>query len=403
MKSRLSILFICFVLSVSLTACEGVENIDIMSEATEDNSDVTSTLEESNTEEDSTVDSGTETTVGDVSSAEDTDYEHERVGFSQSGCGLIAEDDKGNIYYRSELDNWYLYKSKADGSAKTKICEDVADDINVLDDYIYYTNYKDNFNVYRIKTDGTERQKLVDTYCSGLRVTENYMYLCLRDEKNTSHVYRANLDGSNLELLISGMDIGTYYKGVLYLTDNEALYSYDLKTRERIMLLRKFTHYISADDDGVYFWLPNQGQYSKIDKEGKISVLQRGGSYYAKHKDKLYYVGYSKDGQFSECIYYLDLKTGKEVKLFQFSDEYYDRYGKNIGLTKQDIRAGKVDEKFLNEDNEIEGMADAPGTLHVIGDAAFMRAVFRECMDENRGKWDCLLKFYDDGGYEVFD
>ncbi len=385
------IVSLCFcLLIISFTACKNTNNLNKSSKKSllSSSTKIKTTMIESKTTK--------------VLSENSIDFENERLAFEQSIPSIIVGDGKGAVYYRSEMDNWCLYKAKIDGSDKIKICDDVADKINVLDDYIYYTNFKDNFNVYRIKTDGSDRQKLIDTYCANLLVTENYMYMCLRDEKNNSNIYRSKLDGSNLELLISGMSLRTYYNGVIYCDDVDNLYSFDLRNRELKKIVEEYTYYVSADDNGIYFWQPNKGEYCMLDKNGEIKTLVKGGDYFTKYRDKVYFVAYSKDERYADCIYYKDLKSGTEKKLYEFSDQYYDLEGKDIAVTKADYIFGKVDEKYLDENGELNALNDTPGLLSVVDGVLFSRATFRENI-ENRRVWECWLKVLDDGKHEVFD
>ncbi len=389
MKSKFIAISLCLIMII-LSGCQSNSN---NTKASDNNS-----VESSSKNEASKTDDDNENI--------DIDYENEKLGFNSSGDAcLMAGDGKGNVYFRSELDSWFLYKAKMDGTGKTKICEDAPDEINILDDYIYYTNFRDDFNVYRIKTDGTGREKLINRYCSDLLVTENYMYMGLRDEKNESYVYRANLDGSNLELLISGMGLSTYYNGIIYCSDAQNLYSYDLRDSELKKIIDEYTHNVSVDDKGIYFWLPDKNEYCMINKNGEITTIIKGlPQMYCKYGDRVYYNGYSKDDKKSECIYYTDLKTGNEVMLYEFSNQCYDRDGNIIELTKQDIRSGNFDEKkYLNEDGELDDvMSDRYGLMYVVDGVFFTRAVFRE-NKINGNSWDCLLKISDDGTYQIFD
>ncbi len=335
----------------------------------------------------------------DASEHEKIDYNKERL----ASRGMIVGDDKGNIYYRSEMDDWHLYKAKINGNEKIKICDDVADKINVLDDYIYYTNYNDNFKVYRIKVDGTGREKIIDSYCSELIVTDLDIYLSLRDEKNESTIYRANLDGSNLELLVENIELSAYYKGVIYGSDVEHLYSFDLRTKKKNMLVEEYTYYVSASDEGIYFLKPDTNEYVFMDKKGNVNLILQGlYDFYFKDKNRVYYTGYSADGKNSDCIYYTDLETGKQVLLYEFLNQCYDLDGNKIDLTKQDIRKGHVDDKYKNEDGEMNVMSDSPGILCVVDGNVFTRATFGENI-KSRRTWECLLKISEDGRYEIFD
>lgn len=157
------------------------------------------------------------------------------------------------------------------------------------------------------------------------------------------------------------------------------------------------------DDKGIYFWKPDKNEYVFINKTGKVNIILKGlYDHYCKYEDKVYYKGYSKDGKKSECVYYIDLETDKEVMLYEFSNQCYDNDGNKIELTKQDIRLGNIDKKYINDDGELNVMSDSPGLLYVVEGVVFTRATFGENI-ENRNSWECLLKILGNGKYEIFD
>ena len=63
-----------------------------------------------------------------------------------------------SIYFSNNSDSYKLYKSDLGGLLISKICDDNAIIISVIDDWLYYYTGK---HLYRIKQDGTGRQ-LVD-------------------------------------------------------------------------------------------------------------------------------------------------------------------------------------------------------------------------------------------------
>lgn len=60
------------------------------------------------------------------------------------------------IYYSNHSDKHKLYKTKKDGTGKTKLNDDYIFHINLVGDWVYYSNGE--YELYKIKTDGTERQ-----------------------------------------------------------------------------------------------------------------------------------------------------------------------------------------------------------------------------------------------------
>ena len=138
---------------------------------------------------------------GPAQGIEETDSGAEKLGFRGGNIGtmgLMAGDGEGWVYYRSEADNWNLYKARLDGSEKTRLAEDCPACINVLGGWVYYCNYFDGLSLYRVRTDGTGRERLVEGTCDNLYAAGGGLYFDRRDETNRSHVYRCDLDGGNL-------------------------------------------------------------------------------------------------------------------------------------------------------------------------------------------------------------
>ncbi len=168
----------------------------------------------------------------------------EQLGFEGgniSAGGLVCRGNDGNIYYRSESDDWKLYKAKPDGSEKTKISDRIPSCINVLDDWVYFLDYRDNFSIYKVRTNGTEETKLVDGCCGNLYVADSGIYFDMRDEQNISHVYRADLDGRNMTTLFQNASLMYYYKGKIYLGSAQ-LGVYDIETGDEKILAQTYIY-----------------------------------------------------------------------------------------------------------------------------------------------------------------
>lgn len=100
------------------------------------------------------------------------------------------------IYYRNGSDGDKLYKVKNDGSEKTKLDDDRAININVVDDWVYYSNYSDYYGIYKIKTDGTERTKLSEDMTTELSVVGDWIYYN-NDWQKGCRLYKIRTDGTD--------------------------------------------------------------------------------------------------------------------------------------------------------------------------------------------------------------
>lgn len=325
------------------------------------------------------------------------------IGGNIAAGGLMAGDGNGWVYYRSEADNWKLYKAKLDGTEKTMICADCPSWINVLDGWVYYSNYRDNFSIYRIRTDGTERHKLIDGYCCNLYVADSGIYFDMRDQNNSAQVYHMELDGSTPELLVVDMSVAAYYNGVIYCNSTSKLCTYDIQTHTLSDIYNKYTYNVSVDATGIYFWAPDEGLFYHMNyKSSQVNVLVKGGDFFNFTKGKLYYWGYGVNN--CECIKCLNVKSGTTSVVLSLSDQYFDASGNLLGVTTAQVRDGKVKLDESNSDNDkdqFNGACETSEYTYVVEDRAFSRGVLRESL-LNTGRLDCWI-LYNNGGGVVWD
>ncbi len=114
--------------------------------------------------------------------------------YSQEDCFII---DENWVFYINGKDN-YLYKCRADGTAKTRLNNQLTGNIIKHDGYIYYGFYK---NISRVKLDGTGDQVIFETdgVTKGLTLFDNQLYYqngsVVRNEGD-HYIYKINLDGT---------------------------------------------------------------------------------------------------------------------------------------------------------------------------------------------------------------
>lgn len=119
------------------------------------------------------------------------------------GKDLCIED--GYIYYSNLDDEKKLYRMRADGSEKEKICEDSAGSINVSGEWIYYLNWNEDWHAYCIKNDGSGRKKLFERTSYGFNIVGEWVYFCSREDpedfRAPDEIFRMKLEGTELEKL----------------------------------------------------------------------------------------------------------------------------------------------------------------------------------------------------------
>jgi hypothetical protein len=336
----------------------------------------------------------------------------ERLGFSGGNIGaggLVCSGDDGYIYYRSERDGWRLYRARPDGSDKAKVRDRIGHNINVLDGWVYFLDYHEGFPIYRIRTDGTEETKLVDGYCNNLYVADSGMYFDMRDESNFSHIYRADLDGSNMTLLFSGASLMYYYNGRIFLGAGQ-LGVYEIETGMERILADTYIANVSVDDSGIFFWAYDEGEFRRMDLEGgNESVILRGGDFFNYTDGYLYYMGISENAN-GPChvINRLDLGTGETVTLYEALNELFDIGGNLIGVTLKQFNDGDFNSDVFEFNAQGEmvlkggdgALSESVGYVYVAGEYVFMRANLREALLLN-GSFDNIVRL--DGGITIWD
>lgn len=112
------------------------------------------------------------------------------------------------IYYIDPDNQSSIYKVKTDGTGKTKVTMDSANQFIVVEDWIYYIS---PVGIYRIKTDGSEQRPIIDgSIRSILFVKDNYIYYSNIDAKATGtqpddycSIYKVKFDGSGRSKIIT--------------------------------------------------------------------------------------------------------------------------------------------------------------------------------------------------------
>lgn len=128
--------------------------------------------------------------------------------------GYVAFDG-AYVYYSNPVNGGKLSKANVDGSGVTKINDDQALFINVINGWIYYCNFSDNGAVYKVKTDGTGRIKLTTDKAQYLYVYNNKLYYL--NENDGYKLYSMNIDGTNRTAFIQDMPLFiNFYNQYIY-------------------------------------------------------------------------------------------------------------------------------------------------------------------------------------------
>ena len=210
--------------------------------------------------------------------------------------GLFAEDAEwiyfcptGRLYspwddtFENALDRAaneeYLYKIRKDGIGRTKLCNDKAKCINVVDEWVYYTNENDNSNIYKIRTDGTSRTKIDNEPSFAVNVVDSWIYYFC-----SSGIYKIRIDGTGRTKLTTDapsyqstmcVDNGWIYY-TSYSVDDYSHYLYKIRidgTGRTKLTTDNDISYIHVFDNWIYYKNYYGISAIKIDGTNKREIM----------------------------------------------------------------------------------------------------------------------------------
>lgn len=159
------------------------------------------------------------------------------------------------IYYANLTDNYRVYKIKTDGTGKTKVISDKTGDINIIGDWIYYANDDDNLRLYKIKTDGTGRVKLGDDQATFLDVINQTIYYTNVDDD--FKLYKINTDGTGREKLVdesvSRIYVADWFIYYVDFTENRNLYRVNFDGTNKTLISKESMKFPNFVGDWVYY------------------------------------------------------------------------------------------------------------------------------------------------------
>ncbi len=83
----------------------------------------------------------------------------------------------GYYYYVSQMDHYYLYRIREDGSEPQCLVQAHAGSVCVQDDEVFFINQTDGYGIYRVKTDGSGLTRLCNKG-KRLQISAEYVYFC---------------------------------------------------------------------------------------------------------------------------------------------------------------------------------------------------------------------------------
>lgn len=191
------------------------------------------------------------------------------------GDSMVYAD--GWYYYCSQLDHYYLYRAREDGTEQTLLAKVMTENIYVDGDTVYFLNRNDDMTLYQVGTDGSGLCRLSDISLPYLKVWGDYFYFSRAGEDSAAGLYRMKKDGSGLELLIEGhvLQFVTDGERLTYiLSDKEAckylLYRADRNGENRSAIRELSSEKISRSDMQL---TPDFLYYAQKDETGRLYRL----------------------------------------------------------------------------------------------------------------------------------
>ena len=183
------------------------------------------------------------------------------------------------IYYKNFSENGMLYKMKEDGKNKTRLTNNIASYINIIDDFIYYVSCN---GIYKVRTDGTGNMKIRDfkddnkyktnTKFKDVSIYKNEFYNLYAIGKRLYFIdstrapiddgYKIlisiDTDGKNERLHETGTNVEGFitYKGFIYYWGSfhvGGLYKMKLDDTNKVALTKSFITNVSLLKNQFYF------------------------------------------------------------------------------------------------------------------------------------------------------
>ncbi len=183
------------------------------------------------------------------------------LGNIPNGQYYFATDEY--IFYScfDQNDTAHIYSVKHDGTDHKKIFDGFAWSLTVLDNWLYFLGNQGAINsgenyLFRISLDGTKIEKLNDEYTEGLCIYDKYLFYMKQnvDYQHSRSLCKANLDGSNEQILFPFAYSPTVYDDKLFHFDNQGnMFRYDPDgTNPEVLLPAEVDAFVLSNEKIVY-------------------------------------------------------------------------------------------------------------------------------------------------------
>ncbi len=224
----------------------------------------------------------------------------ERSKLSDDNAWFINVSDCW-LYYSNSSDDDKLYRINIDGSKRTKLSNDKAWYINVAGGWICYSNESDGYGLYKVRTDGSGKIKLSDDSSHCLNVAGNWVYYCNKSDKG--RIYKITTDGKSRAPLnvVESACINVCGDQIYYCnkSDGHKLYRISIYGSGNEMLNKNICHNINVSGSWIYYCNKSKGSIIckfKTDGSAEYAVNNYNSDYINIIDDYIFYCN-SQDGE----------------------------------------------------------------------------------------------------------
>ncbi|MBW8382997.1 MAG: DUF5050 domain-containing protein [Youngiibacter sp.] len=198
--------------------------------------------------------------------------------------GVIARQGDW-IFYSGLYDGFY--KSKSDGTMKTKLSDSIGLYLNIVEDWVYYCTWDKKGNLgpaRRMKTDGTQEMDLSIGIASYMNIVGDWLYYKIPRgdimENWDDGLYRIKLDGTEQSLVTNdrSTDIFIFDEWIYYKNQNDKPVLTKMRTdgTEKSAIGDSGFHWNHVDDNYIYYitWKNETSTLNKMyaDGTGKTEI-----------------------------------------------------------------------------------------------------------------------------------
>lgn len=222
--------------------------------------------------------------------------------------GLVVEDGEGGYIYA----NYGIINNDGKEIDASHVMY-----LNNYDGWIYAAETSMDGGVIRMRADGSERSKIIDQRAEFLNVVDDklffaYDYIYATDDKALTGIYSADLDGSNMQLITRDSSYRlAAYAGRLYFinkNDDYKLYSMKYDGSDRAIVTSQFVRNFTIYKNKIYCATENGICVVGPDGAGEHFVLAKATTNIFVHDDSIYFCNVSMSDQTATTpLYRMDL------------------------------------------------------------------------------------------------